>query len=353
MGLINMLMDSVTSAENNNGMAFDFSPLIRVYKDGRVERLLGTATLPAGFDPQTGVHSKDVNVISSSSVKVRVYLPKYSKNNSPESEYQNPNHKLPLLIYFHGGGFCIESVSSPTFHNHLNLLASQANVVVVSVEYRRAPEFPLPIAYHDSWAAVHWVHSHASPSTAASSGSGARESWLHNSRIDYSRVFLAGDSSGANIAHHMAIRAGLEGLHYINLAGLVLLHPFFAEKDPISPNADAQHRLVEFADRFWKFVCPDTTTGLDDPLVNPAFDPNLKTMACDNVLIFVAEKDPLRVWGLRYKEILGKSGWRGVAQLMEARGEDHVFHLFNPSCDNAVALMDKLVLFINSTQQRE
>ncbi|GAB4839292.1 hypothetical protein Ancab_028819 [Ancistrocladus abbreviatus] len=348
-------MDSATSAENNNGgVAFDFPPLIRVYKDGRVERLIGTASVPAGFDPQTGVHSKDVNITSSSSVSVRLYLPKCTTNNNPDSEHQNPNHKLTLLIYFHGGGFCIESASSPTYHNYLNLLASQANVVVVSVDYRRAPEFPVPIAYQDCWTAVHWVHSHASPSTLASSRTGtAEESWLHNSRIDYSRVFLAGDSAGATIAHRMAIQAGLEGLHNIKVAGLILVHPFFAGKDHINPNADAHNPLTEFVDRLWKFVCRDTTTGLDDPMINPAFDPNLKTMACNNVLIFVAEKDFSRDWGFRYKEILGRSGWGGVAQVIEAKGEDHVFHLFNHSCDNAVTMMNQLVLFINPTQQRE
>ena len=66
---------------------------------------------------------------------------------------------MPILVYFHGWAFIVESAFSFDHHRHLNDLVSQGQVVDISVEYRLAPEHSLPIAYEDSWAAFHWVTS--------------------------------------------------------------------------------------------------------------------------------------------------------------------------------------------------
>ncbi|CBI32438.3 unnamed protein product, partial [Vitis vinifera] len=200
------------------------------------------------------------------------------------------SQKLPLLVYFHGGAFCIETFSSPTYHNYLDSLVAEANVVAVSIEYRRAPEHPLPVAYDDCWAAVKWLVSH--------SNSQGPEPWL-NDYADLDRLFFAGDSAGANLSHNMAIRAGTRG-HELG-SGLV--------------------------DSLWLFV-----------------------LGCQRVLVFVAEKDTLRDRGWFYHETLGKSGWSGVVEVMEAEGEDHVFHLFNPTCDKAVAMLKQMAMFLNMAQ---
>ncbi|KAJ6328146.1 hypothetical protein OIU77_009940 [Salix suchowensis] len=78
----------------------------------------------------------------------------------------------------------------------------------------KAPERPIPAAYEDSWAASH------------SNGDGP-EPWLRN-HADFHRVFLGGDSSGANIAHNLAMAAGNPetGLD-IGLLGIALVHPYF------------------------------------------------------------------------------------------------------------------------------
>lgn len=302
----------------------DFSPFLRIYKDGRIERLLGTATVPASLDDNTGVASKDVAFSSDPAVSARLYLPA-----------GHPN-KLPILVYFHGGGFCIETASSPTYHNYLNAVASEANVVVVSIDYRRAPEDPLPAAYDDSWAALEWVASHAA-------GEGPDE-WL-NEHADLKRVFLAGDSAGANIAHHMGLRIGTDKLEGLAVAGIALVHPFFWGSKPVgTETTDAERRA--WTVKFIEMACP-TFSGADDPIFNPEADPGLGGLCGDRVLVFVAEKDVLRSRGWYYEEVLKKSGWRGSVEVVETKGEDHVFHLMNPSCENAVEMMKTFVKFLN------
>ena len=54
----------------------------------------------------------------------------------------------------------------------------------------------------------------------------------------------------------------------------------------------------------------------------------------------------MRDRGLYYKELLEKNGWSGVAEVVETKDEDHVFHLFKPNCENAQVLIDQIVSFL-------
>ncbi|CAL1389445.1 unnamed protein product [Linum trigynum] len=307
-------------------IAQDFSPLIRIYKDGRVERLLGTATLPAGHDPTSGVVSKDIVYSTQSTLSARLYAPPSAIS---------AGKKLPLLIYIHGGGFCIESPFSPIYHAHLNALVAEAQIVAVSVDYRLVPEHPLPCAYDDCWAALKWAVAHAG-------GSGPEE-WL-NACADFGRVFVAGDSAGANIAHRVAMRNAEEKL--IELWGLVLVDPYFWGEDQIGdePKDEAGRALPS---GLWRLANPGSKNGLDDPEINATADPKLSGLGCRRVLVLVAEKDSLKDRGRLYCETLGKNGWPGKAEIHEAKGENHVFHLFDPACENAAARMKRTVSFLN------
>ncbi|KAF8013682.1 hypothetical protein BT93_I1518 [Corymbia citriodora subsp. variegata] len=304
-------MDSTTSAGE---IAFD-SPFFRIYKDGRIDRFQGIDTLPPSLDPQTGVQSKDVRLSSDPDLSVRLFLPGSS----------DPARKLPLLIYVHGGAFCIESPFSPIYTRHLNAVVSAAGVVAVSVQYRWAPEHLLPAAYDDAWAAVRWVAAHALGERGAEA-----EPWLRD-RADFDRVFLAGDSAGANIAQHVAARAGVEGLPGLRIAGMALLHPFFRDDGP---------------DKLMDLIYP-SSSGATDPRMNPAYDTNLRRMAGQRVIVFVAERDHLKERGRSYYEALKKSGWEGVVEIVETEGEGHVFHLFKPDCDKAAELVKKFASFLN------
>jgi acetyl esterase/lipase len=300
-------------ASSTNEITHDFPPFFKVYKDGRIERYMSHDHVPTGLDPNTGIQSKDVLISPETSVSVRIFIPKI---NGPDQK------KLPLLVHYHGGGFCAGSPFETVAQNFLTSLVSQANIIVVTVDYRLAPEHPLPIAYDDSWDALQWI--------AAHSNKQGPEPWL-NEYVDFGRVFLAGESAGANIAHYVAVQAGVSLLAGLKIVGALIVHPFFGGKE---------------RDEMYKFLCPTSTGCDDDPKLNPAVDPNLSSLACSKVLVNVAEKDWLKDRGVAYYETLGKSGWGGTVELLETKGEDHCFHLFNANNENAKTLLKKLVDFI-------
>ncbi|KAF9675926.1 hypothetical protein SADUNF_Sadunf09G0084800 [Salix dunnii] len=306
-------------SSDSTGILHDFPPFFRIYKNGRVERITADAeTVPPSDDPHTGVQSKDTVVSQKNGLSVRLFIPRI----------KDPSQKLPLLIYIHGGAFCVESPFSSIYHSYVTNLVHQANVIAVSVQYRRAPEHPLPVAYDDSWAAIQWVASHVN-------GNGV-ESWL-NKHADFKRTFLAGDSAGANIVHNMTVRAGVNGLTGVKISGMVLAHPFFGDKEP------------EFSSPVLEFIFPGVNI-YDDPRINPvgAGGAELASLQCSRVLIFVAGKDVLRERVYKYYEALKQSGWGGAVEIVETEGEDHVFHLLNPSCDKAEVMMKQVVSFINA-----
>ncbi|OUZ99830.1 Alpha/beta hydrolase fold-3 [Macleaya cordata] len=326
------------AAPSNNEVVYEFPPFLRLYKDGRQERIFVAKLVPPSIeDPKTGVSSKDVVIVRETGVSSRLYLPKITHHSQPpHQKNKKKKKKLPLLIYFHGGAFCIESAFSPFYHNYITSLVAEANVVAVSVDYRLVPDHHLPVAYDDSWASLQWVVSH-------SSGQGP-ESWL-NDHADFDRVFLAGDSAGANISHNMAMRIAVQPSCGLKLLGVVLVHPYFWDLEPIGSEAKEMDKK-ERMDKLWSIIYP-SSTGYDDPFINPMNDPKLSSLGCDWMLVCVAEKDIFRDRGWLYYETLGKSGWGGVVEIMESKGEDHVFHLFNPSSEKAPELMKRVVSFLN------
>ncbi|KAK6135674.1 hypothetical protein DH2020_030577 [Rehmannia glutinosa] len=300
---------------NPTQITHDFPPFFRVHNTGHIERYLEHDFVPPSHDHQTGVVSRDVVISPENNVSARIFLP-----TTTTTAQGDP--KLPLIIYIHGGAFSLQSAFSSLYHNYANSLASQSRSVVVSIEYRLAPEHPIPACYDDCYAAVKWIGSHTRVE-------GGPDPWL-NEHADFNRVYAAGDSAGANLAHNIVTRADV-GLGF-KFAGLILVHPFFGIGKP---------------DKLWNFICPDTT-GCDDLRLNPTADLDLLSkLGCDRVLVCVAEKDQLRNRGWNYYEKLKKCDWKGVVEFYESPGEDHVFHLFKPVSDEAVSLLKLIVRFIN------
>ncbi|XP_027072028.1 probable carboxylesterase 12 [Coffea arabica] len=299
----------------------NFLPFFRIFKDGSVEKFLQTPFIPPSDDPNAisgGVRSKDVFISPGNKVGARLFLPRTIKADEKQ--------KLPLLVYFHGGAFVIESAFSVQYHNYLSSLVAEANIIAVSIEYRLAPEHPMPACFDDSWTMINWVTSHAKTRQGP-------ESWINN-HANFTKVFFAGDSAGANIAHNMAAKASQHSLgDGVKLLGLILMHPSFGNGQP--------HKL-------WELICPDLN-GWDDPRLHPmAHRSLLSSLVCSKILICISEKDSLRQRGWLYYEALKNSGWEGELDFLEIEDEGHVFHLLNPNCDNAKILMKRVDSFLTA-----
>ncbi|PWA37130.1 alpha/beta-Hydrolases superfamily protein [Artemisia annua] len=315
----------------------DVPPYIRVYKDGTIERLVGTETTPPGHDPVNGVTSKDITITTpKTNVSARIYRPTSTI----------VNEKLPLVIYFHGGAFVIASPAEPKYHASVSKLVAESRVIAVSVDYRLAPENPLPAAFEDAYEAMRWVSDHAPD------GPGSEE-WIRD-HVDLDKVFIAGDSAGATIAHQMALRVSQTEVQpgseiKFKIPGIILINPYFWGKDPIG-SEKTNSFLKSMVDKWWEFVCPsDSDLGLDHPLINPFVDgaPDLSGLGCGRVLVTVSEKDILKDRGWAYYEKLVKSKYEGKVEMYEVEGEDHVFHIFDANAEKAVNLMKRIGTFIN------
>ncbi|XP_022766480.1 probable carboxylesterase 2 [Durio zibethinus] len=315
---------------NASEVVLDLFPYLKVYKDGTLERIAGVEVVPPGLDTETGVLSKDIVVIPEIGVSARIYRP----------NLLSKDEKIPLVVYFHGGAFCVASPACPEYHTSLNKLVAEANIIALSVGYRLVPEHPLPTAYEDSLAALQWIASHKE-------GDGDHEAWIKD-YADFDQVFLAGDSAGANIAHHLALRIKHSGLDQnLKILGIGMIHPYFWGTNPIGAEVTDSFRKG-LVDNWWLYVCP-SDKGCDDPLINPFVDgsSDLAGLACDGILITVAGKDILRDRGRLYYDKLVKSGWKGKAEIMEIEGEDHVFHIFNPDCAKAKSMIKRMASFLN------
>ncbi|OQU80638.1 hypothetical protein SORBI_3007G157550 [Sorghum bicolor] len=163
---------------------FDFSPFLIRYKSGRGRRRRGRRLGP-------GVTSRDV-AINAGLLTARLYIP------SDEAARPRllPRRRLSVAVH---------SAFSGAQSRFLNAL-----VVAVSVDYRLAPEHPVPATYDDAWTALGWAVASCGARPVrlptGHGGRGAVAGWAEHG--DAARLFVAGDSAGANIAHNVTLRDG-------------------------------------------------------------------------------------------------------------------------------------------------
>ncbi|KAL6193949.1 hypothetical protein ACLB2K_035033 [Fragaria x ananassa] len=324
----------MASTPTTKEIASEIPNLIKHYKDGTVERFFGSPHVPPSLnDPVTGVSSKDITISHNPLISARLYLP------------QNQTKRIPILVYFHGGGFCLESAFSSLDHRYLNRLVSEAQVIAVSVEYRLAPESPLPAAYDDAWTTLQWVASHSLNEDDPSQ----REPWLADYG-DFDRVYIGGDSAGGNLAHNLAMKAGVESLNgAVKILGAILSHPYFWGSDPVGSEPKGEDKLKSLPYLVWKFAYPSADGGIDNPLINPMVSgaPSLARLGCSRVLVCVAGKDELRDRGVLYYDLVKGSGWKGEAELFEVEGEEHCFHiLYEKETENVKRMIKRLADFL-------
>lgn len=208
-------MSNQTTKLNPTNSIDPYEKLYLVRKDdGTITRLqkIYHEVPSAVSDPDLPVLSRDISLDQSKTTWLRQFLPRKALDPSP------PFSKLPLIVNFHGGGFAVLGAASTIFNTYCLNLAAGLPAVVVSVEYRLAPEHRLPAAFDDA----------AMRCDALRCIGTAGDDWLR-SYADLSNCFLMGDSAGGNIANQVRLRsaAEVECLRPVRIRGLILQQPFF------------------------------------------------------------------------------------------------------------------------------
>ena len=119
---------------------------------------------------------KEILVSGGASLHARIYTPKTGKST------------YPVIVYYHGGGWVIATID--TYNSSAQALAEQADAIVVSIEYRKGPEFKFPTAHNDAFDAYKWSIQNAS-----------------SFKGDSTKMALVGESAGGNLAINTSIRA--------------------------------------------------------------------------------------------------------------------------------------------------
>lgn len=232
---------------------------------------------------------------------------------------------LPVVIYFHGGGWV--QGNTRMYDPLCARIAHEAEVVVVSVDYRLAPEHPAPVPVQDCL--------DATTALLADPGPGARRG----------PVALAGDSAGGNIAAILAQQlrdeATPDGVPAI--AHQVLIYPA-TDLTMSSPSID-EHPNAPILTKVGMLAFRDLYVGADqsherltDPMLSPLFG-DLEEVA--PALILTGELDPIRDDGLRYAAALRGSGVS--VRSTTYRGLPHGFVSMVGACPGGRQIMAEIV----------
>nr|ACL67843.1 lipolytic enzyme [uncultured bacterium] len=207
-------------------------------------------------------------------IPIRVYTP---KGDTP----------LPVLVFFHGGGFVIGDLE--THDAECRALANAADCIVVSVDYRLAPEHKFPAALDDAFAATEWVASNASAIGA-----------------DPNRIAVGGDSAGGSLATVVSQMAKDRGGP--RLAFQLLVYPptqYGFDTASHAENADGYFLTRDMMDWFLAQYFTGEVDG-SDPRISPLRTADLSGLP--PALVITAEFDPLRDDGEAYAARLAEAG---------------------------------------------
>ncbi|KAH7446922.1 hypothetical protein KP509_01G082100 [Ceratopteris richardii] len=337
------------------------------HKDGTVNRRVADLLeykVPASAVPDHhGVSSKDVVIVEKNGVWARVYLPSAKQAVSElddgavgsEGEGTPTCMKRRVIIHIHGGGFAFLCADAFSYDQFCRRLCHRGEAVVISVNYRRAPEHRYPAAYDDCYAVLEWLEGY--------SGDDFKPHIL-----DLSRCVLIGDSAGANIVHHVGFKWAARPNAAERLAEEstttpksqsrsselridchVLLFPFFGGEER-TPSEIRMHRkapLVTIANTDWHwlaFLPPGSNR--DHPACN-IFSPDappLSSLPLPRSLVTIAEWDMLKDRQLRYAQGLAEAS--KPVELLYYRGGVHCFHVFQERILGPRLISD-IMLFIN------
>lgn len=235
--------------------------------------------IPRNFEPAPVGRVEDRNIprTDGGSMRMRVYWP------------ESAAAPLPALLFIHGGGFVIGSIESRD--PQCRILCREVPCIVVTPDYRLAPEHPFPGAPEDCWTALQWL-----VENAATLG------------VDVERIAVGGESAGGNLATGVAQRACSEGAP--RLIYQMLVYPttdfFFTLDLPSYKLLDEPYFLTR-QQMQWYYDCY-APPGIDrsDLRLSPGLAPDLSGLPPAQII--TAEFDPLRDDGHHYATRLRAAG---------------------------------------------
>ncbi len=232
---------------------------------------------PAALMAAMKVSKKDMTYPTAGGTQlVRIY--------TPESAGSSP---LPVIVYYHGGGWVIATVD--TYEASAMALAKKTNAIVASVEYRHAPENKFPAAHEDAFAAYKWVLANAGQFGG-----------------DPTRVAVAGESAGGNLAANVAVMARDANLQ--KPAHMLLVYPV-AGTDMNTPSYIQNQNAMPLSKGAMGWFVAKTLAKPDDarsPMLNLTTMVDLKGLPSATVV--TASIDPLMFEGKMLAEKLKAAG---------------------------------------------
>ncbi|KAK6123466.1 hypothetical protein DH2020_042787 [Rehmannia glutinosa] len=257
------------------------------------------------------VSTSDVPIDPSRNLWLRLFVPNTT----------NPSNKLPLIVYFHGGGFNTFGPNSKCYDELCRHLAAKVPAVIASINYRLAPEHRYPCQYDDCYSAIKFIDDQ-------------KDCTFLPPNTDIKKCFVAGDSAGGNIAHHVTFRAHQNSHEFENMKiiGVLLVQPFFGGEE----RTESELRLkkapvidVKQTDWMWRMFLPEgadrdhraVNVWMDSEVVN-----EMKGLEFPNVFVVVGGYDPLQDWQRRYVDGLKKCGKQ--VEVIEFPQAIHGFYVF-------------------------
>ncbi|KAG8378643.1 hypothetical protein BUALT_Bualt07G0006700 [Buddleja alternifolia] len=269
----------------------------------------------------TRVSTSDIHVDRTRNLWFRLFVPSTAAAAADKS--------LPLIVYFHGGGFASYAPDSNFFDDLCSNFAAKVPAVIASVNYRLTPDHRYPAPYDDGFDALKFIDE--------------QNYVVLPSNCDLNKCFIGGDSAGGNIAHHVTIRA-LQNAHNvfdkIKIVGVLAFQPFFGGEE----RTESEIRLtnapilnVNRTDLMWRNFLPE---GADrnHPAAHVFESEGLKALDFPSSLVIVGGDDPLQDWQRRYVEMLRSCG-REV-ELIEYPNAFHGFYSFPEMAEVGMLIED-------------
>ena len=268
----------------------------------------GLAALAGDLEAVGSVHDT-VATAEGVEVPVRIYTPAGASRSG----------RLPVTVFFHGGGWVLGDLDS---QDHIaRIMANRSGTIVVSVDYRLAPEHRFPAAIEDAYAAVTWV-----AANAADFGGDGRN------------IAVFGESAGGNLAAAVVQEARRRGGPRIALQ--VLAYPAvdrFDDSPSMYENMAGPLLTRAWLEWFWGLYLTTPDEGAD-LRVSPGRAEELAGLA--PAVIVTAEHDPLRDQGDRYAQRLADAGVQ--VEHLPVKGATHAFFSFTGSVQLSRDVLDQL-----------